>query len=171
MPILQIPPAQRRSQIGASMLEVLISLVLVSVALLGIAGIQVSAIKDSQGSQFRTVAVVLAADISECMQANGIAAVAGQYAVGAGVATSSSANCAAAGCDSSQLANYNLNQWQAAVAAQLPQGSWQITHSTTGNPSTYTIVVSWIDRRSKTQYSTAGTGETFSYTATKTVAN
>ena len=169
--LLRLPPARLRRQGGASMLEVLISLVLVSGALLGVAGIQVNAIKYSQGSQFRTMAVVLAADISERMQANGVAGVAGQYVVGAGVATAAGTDCAAAGCTSDQLAAYDLNRWQAAITAQLPGGSWQITQSLVGNPSTYTVVVSWVDRRTKSTYATAGTSETFTYTATKTVFN
>jgi len=39
------------------------------------------------------------------------------------------------------------------------------------NPITYTVVVGWTDRRTERTYSSTGTTEAFSYTATVTVFN
>jgi hypothetical protein len=44
-----------------------------------------------------------------------------------------------------------------------------VTAVTVGNPATYTILISWVDRRNDRTYSSSGSTETFSYTATKTV--
>lgn len=151
------------------MIEILVTLFIIASALLGTAGLQIYAMKMNQGGQFRSQAVFLSADIAERMEANKIAAVAGQYQVTAGTATAMTTDCVAVACDSNALAAFDLNQWQDAITALLPQGSWEIQLSTAGNPATYTIVVSWVDRRTGTQYATAGTGETFSYTTTKTV--
>jgi type IV pilus assembly protein PilV len=151
------------------MIEILVTLFIIAAALLGTVGLQIYAMKMNQGGQFRSQAVFLSADIAERMEANKIAAVAGQYQVAAGAATVMTTDCAAAACDSNALAAFDLNQWQDAITALLPQGSWEIQLTAAGNPATYTIVVSWVDRRTGTQYATAGTGETFSYTTTKTV--
>jgi hypothetical protein len=39
------------------------------------------------------------------------------------------------------------------------------------NPITYTVVVGWTDRRTERTYSSTGSSEAFSYTATVTVFN
>lgn len=150
------------------MLEILITLVIISIALLGTAGLQVYAMRVNQGGQFRTQAVFLASDMAERMEANKAAAVAGNYVL-ALTSTSSVAatNCAAAACDSTNLASWDISQWGQAIFGLLPQATWQITQTTAGNPSTYSIVINWTDRSSDK----ASHGETFSYTATRTVSD
>jgi type IV pilus assembly protein PilV len=158
-------------QAGFSLLEILVTLVILALGLLGTAGLQAQALRTNQGGQFRTQAVFLAADIAERMEANKAAAVAGGYAVAAGVSTSSSTNCNSASCNSDDLALFDLNAWQNSITNTLPGGSWTITQTTIGNPSVYSIVVSWVDRRTSTTYETAGTGETMSYTTVKAIYN
>jgi type IV pilus assembly protein PilV len=153
------------------MLEVLITLVIIAIALLGTAGLQVYAMRMGKSSEFRTQAIFLASDIAERMEANKTAAVAGSYATSDTAPATMGVDCGALACDSSNLALYDLSQWEAAIQTLLPQPTWTVTQTTAGNPSTYSIVINWIDRRTNTQYATAGTGETFSYTSTRTVAN
>lgn len=154
------------------MIEVLVTFMIIALALLGTAGLQAYAMRSSQGGQFRSQAVFLAADLAERMEANKIGAVAGSYVQG----TSSTPNtlstaCTSSACNPTDLATFDLSQWQNAIAAVLPQSSWIVTQTTSGNPSIYTITISWVDRRSNTTYASTGTGETFSYTATRTIAN
>jgi type IV pilus assembly protein PilV len=154
------------------MLEVLVTLAVVAIALLGTAGLQLYAMRLNQGGQFRSQAVFLVADIAERMEANKAGAVAGLYAVTlSSTVTTAATDCSTAACNQTALAAYDLSAWQNSIAAILPQGSWLITQDTAGNPSTYTITVNWVDRRSNTTYATAGSGETFSYTATRTIFN
>lgn len=151
------------------MLEVLITLVIVATALLGTAGLQLYAMRMGKSGEFRTQAVFLASDIAERMEANKAAAIAGNYVVAAASAPSASAtDCAANACDIATLASWDISEWEnAIIAVGLPQASWQVAQETAGNPSTYSIVINWTDRSSvKT-----GTGENFSYTATRTVSN
>ncbi len=168
---------------GFSMIEVLVTLLIISLALLGTAGMQAYAMRMNQGSQFRTQAVLLASDLAERMEANKVGAIAGSYVV----ARSStplvlSTACANAPCTSAGLAAYDLSLWQNAMAATLPQASWAVAQTVTGNPSTYTITIGWVDRKSDTTSAgyeealelgsnAAGTGERFFYTATRTVFN
>ncbi len=154
------------------MIEVLVTLMIIALALLGTAGLQAYAMRASQGGQFRSQAVFLVADLAERMEANKIGAVAGSYVLGtSSTAGTLSTACTSNACNPTDLATYDLSQWQNAIAAMLPQSSWTVAQTTSGNPSTYTITVRWVDRRSNTTYESAGTGETFSYTATRTIAN
>lgn len=150
------------------MLEILITLVIVAIALLGTAGLQVYAMRVNQSGQFRTQAIFLASDIAERMEANKAAAIAGNYVQTLTSTTTVPAfDCTTTACNSANLASWDISQWGQAIAILLPQATWQITQTTAGNPSTYSIVISWTDRSSdKTSH-----GETFSYTATRTVSN
>ena len=66
---------QRLSQMrGFTMIEVLVTLVIIALTLLGTAGLQSYAMKMNQGGQLRTQAVVLALDLLERIEANNAAA-------------------------------------------------------------------------------------------------
>jgi type IV pilus assembly protein PilV len=167
------------------MIEVLVTLLIMSLALLGTAGLQAYSMRLNQGGQFRTQAVFLVADLAERMEANKVGD--GDYSVlnttGSEFLTNSttpSTACHTSACNATELAVYDLWQWQQAVAAALPQSSWAVTQTASGNSLTYTITVSWVDRRvavnnaatdanSKVGSNAAGTGEKFSYTATRTI--
>jgi type IV pilus assembly protein PilV len=152
---------------GFSMIEVLISLVVISTALLGTAGLQLYAMRMTKGGEFRTQAVFLAADIGERMEANKLGAVAGNYAVAATSSVSAASTCSNSVCSSGALAAWDISQWESAVVASgMPQANWLIVQSVAGNPSTYTITINWADRASTTA---SRTPETFSFVATKTI--
>ena len=160
------------------MLEILITLVIVATALLGTAGLQAHALKTNMGGQFRNQAVFLSADIAERMEANKVQAVlAGGYALAAGAAIpAASTACNTGPCTAAQLAQYDLGNWQAAIAALLPQGTGVITQIATGNPSTYRIVINWVDRATNqtsagSAVASAGRSETYSITTVKTIRN
>jgi len=155
-------------QRGFSMIEVLVTLVIIAIALLGAAGMQLYAMRINQGGEFRTQAIFLASDIVERMEANKQEAINGSYVQGNTTdAGTLSTACSAAVCNAASLAAYDLNQWGNTIEALLPQASWQITQTSAGNPSTYNIVINW------TEHSTdkVSHGETLSYTATRTISN
>lgn len=168
---------QMAAQKGFSMLEILITLVIVATALLGTAGLQAHALKTNAGGQLRNQAVFLAADIAERMEANKVQAVAGGYALAQGAAIPAiSTACNGAPCTAAQLAQYDLGNWQAAISAVLPQGTGVITQTTAGNPVTYSIVINWVDRATNqvsagSAVANGGLGENYSITTTKTIRN
>ncbi|MDO8457846.1 MAG: type IV pilus modification protein PilV [Rhodoferax sp.] len=182
-------PRARPVARGFSMIEVLVTLMIISLALLGTAGLQAYAMRLTQGGQFRTQAVFLVADLVERMEANKSGAVVGAYVVAnitgidfLAASNAPSTACATAPCIDTALATYDLSQWQHALAAALPQSSWSVVQTVAGDPSTYTITASWVDRRTDTTMAAgdansqfgsnaAGTGEKFSYTATRTLSN
>ena len=164
----------RGGQRGFSMIEVLISLVLIAVAMLGQAGLQANALRFSKSGALRMQAVFLSNELAERMESNKTGAIAGGYVVATASSTvlTSSNDCMATACASDALASYDLAEWTTRVAATLPSATWQVTQTTTGNPSTYSIVVSWQDRRAdstRTTYSTTGTTETFTVTTSRVI--
>ena len=67
------------SQRGTSLLEVLISVLIMAVGLLGIAAMQATALRNSQGSTERSQAVIQSYAIIDAMRANRAAALGGGY--------------------------------------------------------------------------------------------
>ena len=61
---------RRKHQQGSSLLEVLISVVVISIGLLGVAGLQLASMKNIQSSSERSMAVLLSYSIVERMRAN-----------------------------------------------------------------------------------------------------
>jgi type IV pilus assembly protein PilV len=172
MPITTMPHTLRaRSQGGFSMLEVLISLVLIAIAMFGQAGLQMNALRYAKGASFRMQAVFLANEIAERMESNHLGASAGGYAVAASsTPTTAGTNCSTGACNSAALASYDLAEWEARVVAALPSPSWTISQTAAGTLTSYTIVVSWTVQRPNTDkvtYATAGTTETYSITTNK----
>lgn len=158
----------RARQQGMSLIEVLVAIVIIAIALFGTASLQMSAMRLGQGGVFRSHAVFLAQDIAERMESNAAGAIAGSYAV---TLTSTpptvDTTCETAACAQAALAAYDIAQWANTVSTTLPQSSWSITHTVTGTPSTYTIVVRWIDRRTKTSDTSVGAiAESFTLTRT-----
>jgi type IV pilus assembly protein PilV len=163
----------QRGQQGFTMFEILVTLFLLTLWLLASAGVQSSSLKFSKAAQFRTQAINLATDLAERMQANGAGAIAGNYTVPATNLTSSDIvtlnTCVSALCSPSALATFDKAEWKGRVAAALPNASVTVSTAAVANPITYTILISWTDRRTDRKYSTTGNTESFSYTATKSV--
>ena len=64
---------------GFSLMEVLISVLVLSIGLLGLAGLQVAGVRSGHSVYFRTQATLLANDIMDRMRTNSEAARAGRY--------------------------------------------------------------------------------------------
>jgi len=153
---------------GFTLLEVLISIVIIAFGLLGIVGLQAFALKNNQSASFRLTATTLAGDIVDRMKTN-VAGVttgaydhadAGAYAVGNKVA-----GCLAAGCSPAELAANDLAEWSEKVAQALPGGRAVVCLDSTPNDGTapgaaacdgagtvgYAVKIWWTDdRTSKT---------------------
>lgn len=138
---------------GYSLLEVMVALVVLSIGMLGIAGLTISALKDTRGSFNRTKAVALAWDMAERIRGNLTARDA--YAVAESAPAGTSKNCSASGstatpaaCTVEDLAAHDIFEWKTALADKergLPEGAGSITFDDTTTPPTYTITVEWSD--------------------------
>lgn len=121
---------------GFSIVEVLVALVVLSVGMLGIAGLYVFALQSGTSSIFRTQAVNLAADMADRIRANQAATV-GYAADGA------DHDCESADCTAVEIAEDDRAGWEGQVAAALPNGEGAVAVAGAAVPFTYTITVSW----------------------------
>ena len=142
------PPYAQR---GFSMIEVLVTLLIISLALLGTAGLQAYSMRLNQSGQFRTQAVFLVADLAERMRSNqaGLAnyAVAGNFTAQATqpALTTACETYSVTACTSATLAAYDLATWQRLVRSQLPEGSVYVTPSTSTSVLAADVWVAWRD--------------------------
>ena len=109
---------------GAGLIEVLITLVVLSVGLLGLAALQASALKLSTQADNRSQATFLAYEMADRMRANRAAALADAYVL----PTFASVECdpALVLSDAGTLATRDLEEWRNALACLLPQGQGRI---------------------------------------------
>ena len=127
-----------KNQRGFSLVEVLIALIIMSVGMLGIAGLYVQSMQAGRTSLFRHHAVTLAGDVADRIRANPTAGVA--YA---GIGADN--NCVAAGidCDEVQMASNDIFLWDQQAAESLPNGNVVIGFDDTVDPPSYTIAIGW----------------------------
>lgn len=125
---------------GFSLVEVLVALVVVSVGMLGIAGLYVNGLKAGRTAMFSHQAVTLAGDVADRIRANPRAGAA-YHGNGNGV----NHNCTASGtnCDAVQMAATDTFFWQQQADAVLPEGQVEVQFNGGANPPEYTIKVIW----------------------------
>jgi len=119
-------------QNGFTLLEILITVLVLSIGLLGLAGLQVSGMKSNHNAYLRTQATILGYDIADRMRANpgGTYTATATYTVDTSVSPytvnvpAKTANCSTTtGCSTAQMANTDINQWRVDLAQRLPGGT------------------------------------------------
>ncbi len=124
-------------EFGTTLMEVLVSLLVLSFGLLGIAGVQSVSLRNNQAAYYRTQATMLTSEAIERMRGNKIGVANGDYDNAAGAAT---ATCfTVAGCTSAEMADQDVLDWTASVAAALPGGVGIICLDSSGNDGTATV--------------------------------
>jgi type IV pilus assembly protein PilV len=124
-------------QRGFTLLEFLVTLLIVSFALLGIAGIIGVSVKNSQSAFSRTQAVVLVGDIIDRMRAN--------RPVAEGASPSPYNLAIGASPSGSGIPLADLTDWRAELAAAFPSGTGSVNLDAATRK--VTIVVQWDDSR------------------------
>ena len=114
----------RQSSRGFTMLEVLIAIVVIAFGLLGVAGLQVVALKNNQSAGARLIATTLANDMVDRIKTNALGLISGDYdRPDVNAYTTQVAAClSAGGCTPQQLAQNDRFEWAQLVAAALPGG-------------------------------------------------
>lgn len=130
---------------GFTLLEVLITLVILAVGLLGLAGLQATGLKQNHSAYMRSQATQLAYDIADRMRANMTAV--DSYLTTDPSSASAQPNCmTTTGCTPAQMAENDLYEWNLALTDALPPSP---LHSATISFDTgvYTISITWDDNR------------------------
>lgn len=158
------------AQAGFSLIEVLVSAVILSVGVLGVAGMQVASLQQNRTALLRSEAQNLAWDLVDRMIANPD----GAYSpTGFATDPSLTTNCNSADCNQDQMAAFDITQWKCSingldgsgsqhaacatlgVNGSLPGGQGQIEDSTTTGglcdmsaaqaDGEYCVIVRWLN--------------------------
>ncbi|MEH6576685.1 MAG: type IV pilus modification protein PilV [Amphritea sp.] len=127
---------------GMTLIEVLVTLVLLSVGLLGLAAMQVRAMQMNQGAYMRSQAVSLSQDMADRMRINWEAAEGGSYEITL-AAESDDFIADDSDADQLKLVMQDISEWLAFIKASLPEGNGSISRT----DQRFTITVCWDDSR------------------------
>ena len=133
---------------GFTLIEVLIALVIMSVGMLGIAGLYVHSMQAGRTSVLRHNAVTLAGDIADRIRANPRAGAA--Y----GLAGANN-NCVDGGinCTIGEMAANDIFLWQQQAWTTLPNGQVNVVFNNGVVPPTYQITITWTEPGEVLNYS------------------
>lgn len=154
------------SNFGFSMIEVLVTILLISVALLGVAKMQAAAVANTQIARVRSLIAIQASSLASSMHGNpaywaaGLApatfsASGAAVTDGTGVLTAA-ADCVSAACTPAQLAAYDVQNWASNLNAQFPSYTAIVNcTAVVGTPVSCNINVSWAEKYIAINRSTA----------------
>ncbi len=114
-----------RNQAGFSLIEVLVALVVVSIGILGLAGLQHTGVKNNHNALLHSQASFLAYEIADFMRSNREGVQAKNYDAVTTPATVAN-YCEVNHCSAAEVASYHLTKWYEDLAKALPHGSGRI---------------------------------------------
>jgi type IV pilus assembly protein PilV len=130
-------------QIGMTLVEVLVTLVLISFGLLGVAALQLTSLKNTQESYVRSQAAMLAADILDRMRSNQTGFSNGDYDM---APDASGFDEAGAG---GTVAADDIATWQDAIDRLLPGSDDDAAGRIVRDERIVTITIRWREREEK----------------------
>ena len=131
-------PTRASLQSGFSLIEAMVALVVVSVGMIGIAGLYGQGLSAGRTALYRTQAVNLAADMADRIRVNRL----GGANYGGAAANNNCVPPGAVNCTPAQMAADDLFAWTNQVQQQLPNGVGAVQVVGT-SPATYNISVNW----------------------------
>lgn len=139
-------------QSGFSMLEVLITVFVLSIGLLGVAGMQATSIKLSHESHLRSQASLLAYDMADRMRANSASAINGSYDISLTGGSAFSADCTNPNnaCSADAIATVDLANWDFKLGQTFPGVQATIATTTVQGETIGTITLLWADTDNET---------------------
>jgi len=156
-----LPRPLDRHQRGASLIEVLVAMLTVAIGMLGIAGLQASSLRLSQGAALRAAVAADLADLADRVRSNPgssprayafdaatpePARYADQRASVASLSPDRNCERAGAACTPDELAADQLRQWRLVLNRDLPGGAGFVTGS---RERGYRITVMWQERNAR----------------------
>lgn len=157
---------KRRLEAGTTLIEVLVSLVVIAVGLLGLASMQINALKFQQTASQRSEAIQAAYDLADRMRANFVYTTPelfdkerkaneakyenkGSYATRSGDTYTPNSTCrtfaADGACTTDQIAANDLAEWQQGLKQRLPGGAGIVEKVADTTVSTFDVYVMWRD--------------------------
>ena len=136
--------SRTRRQAGFSLLEVLITVAVLAIGLLGLARLQATGLMNNESAYQVSQATVLAYDLADRMRTNTEAIdkyLTSHMTLEVATAAGEREGCVStSGCTVSQMAQNDLREWYLALQEVLPSPTGLIT---TGGTGTFTISINW----------------------------
>ena len=151
--------SQHKTSTGFTLMEILVALLVLSLGLLGMAGMQIFSLSSNYDAYLRTQATFFAYELVDKLKANRNEALAGGYDTLISNIAGSVTDCQSttADCSPNELAVFEVTQWKCALGAYasssvcfstfnmtpiLPNGDGSVTR----NGAQFTISVQWLER-------------------------
>jgi type IV pilus assembly protein PilV len=189
-------PGLRRTQ-GFSMIEVLMALIIITFGLLGVVGMQAVSISNTSTAGFRSIAALLAQNMSSAMSANvvywqtkktplttqvsvpdaaTVTVTSSDTAISSTQALSSNiTTCQTVACTQVAMAKYDVAVWGQALYKALPGGAGYITCTplndtvTPNIPASCQIKITWAEKAQSQNQTAGATATTTSYDYTMAI--
>lgn len=139
----------KRRSLGFTLVEVLVTLIILSIGLLGLAALQGTGLRYTTSSYLRTQANMLAYDMLDRMRANRQAAEGGAYTIGfTDAAPTTLCTGTGANCNAAQVAKFDQKEWKEQIAKLLPNGQGNIdAPQSMGGGTVILVSIRWADKR------------------------
>lgn len=154
---------------GMTLLEVLVSLVLLAIGMLGLASMLLIANQSNNSSYARQQAIQTVYNIFDKIRANSQAAINGNYNISnigtngtPATVSTPGVLCNTSSCTPAQLANFDTFVWLTQNVAQLPNGSGSISTalSPVAGNTVVTVTVQWDDSTAQNLLGSSGAAGT-----------
>ena len=139
-----------RRQQGLGLIEVLVSLLVITIGVLGMVGLQSRSLQHNQAAYMHSRATFLAGDMLDRIRANqSVAKTSDLYQTGLDDDIENCeedeypAACEIGECSGQQLAQYDIEQWKFQLACELPQTRAAISYEDDSDSRIYTIQVNF----------------------------
>ena len=129
-----------KRQTGVTMIEVLITILILAIGLTGVMSMEAIAIKTNHQAYLRTQAILQVQAMADRMHANLKGVDDGNYVMGT-TPTTPTQNCLTGGCTPAQMAIFDKWEWDQDNKALLPDSTATITYDSVAE--THTITVNW----------------------------
>lgn len=140
-----------RRQMGTSMIEIVVTIFLISIGLMGLGALQINAMKFQKSASQRSEATQSAFDLSERIRANGRGAAASDYVYTTTYATTVAhqpitPECVITKCTSNEIARIDVAQWLKNLNNRMHDGAGYVIKNSVGG---YDVTVMWREQNNQ----------------------
>ena len=149
----QLTRSGRRAELGSTLIEALVAMLVLSVGMLGIAGLASASLRYSQGSWARAAVASGLSDLADRVRSNPTASISDYAFDATNYETQRTAfddgdlviarDCLALGCTPAQLAAYQLTDWRNALNRSMPGSAVWISGT---RDTQYVATIMWFDK-------------------------